>query len=629
MQTPESPAARPTTSRRSTGAAMGIGNGRRSQGGVAGGTLLADNLLLLLTWSEKAGAQEGVALEAEQTAVPAPLTLVLARAAAAGPVQALSVVRLDRLAGVDLILPELRLSVGQKKIELENEAVMAGLSDLRTFLRQHLAGLDVESRTRIVEWLPSAVGGLLDGEGGQYSLSRTLQTVHESLREHPEPCVIAPEEPRGLQIDALLAIDPQTFWVRGWAMNADAAIEELTAVSPEGAGGGFLDRAMRFPRPDVEQFYGSTPGFDEQKSGFIGLVELGVPSLLGNGWTIEMKDSLGVAVGAETPQVLRDPLSVRSTILADFALTKRPDHPARADLFEPALTRLQARLAADVKIEDVRQHGQPPANPEVSVIVPLYRRIDFLEHQLTQFARDPEFAECDLIYILDSPEDAEALARLAPEMHALTGVPFRVVTLARNAGFSGANNAAAEVAKGRKLLLLNSDVLPDRPGWLGEMSAFFDATPRIGALSPKLLYEDDTLQHAGLYFLRAPGSPVWENLHYYKGLNRYTRAACVPRRVPAVTGACMLIDREQYESLGGLRGQFVQGDYEDSDLCLRLHELGLEGWYLPKAELYHLEAQSYPGELRQATTAYNTWLHSYIWDETITDVMDAQEGEPN
>jgi O-antigen biosynthesis protein len=624
MRAPES-ATRAATRRRST--AAGTGNGRRAQGGVSGGALLADNLLLLLTWLEKAGGEGGVSLEAEQTATRPPVTLVLPRAAAADTVQALGLVRLDRLAGAALTLPELRLAAGRKKVELDPEVAMAGMADLGTFLRQHLAGLEAEARTGIVEWLPGAAGELLEGEGGRYSLSRALQTVHESLREHPQPCVIAPEEPRGLQIDGLLSIDPQTFWIKGWAMDADAAIEELTAISPEGADGRFADRAMHFARPDVEQFYGSTPGFGAQRSGFIGLVDLGVPSLLGNGWTVEMSDSMGVSVGAEAPQVVREPLSVRSTILADFELTKQPDHPARAELFEPALTRLQARLAEELKIEDVRRHGSPVANPEVSVIVPLYRRIDFLEHQLTQFARDPEFAASDLIYVLDSPEDAEALARLAPEVHALTGVPFRVVTLARNAGFSGANNAAAGIAEGRKLLLLNSDVLPDRPGWLGMMSTFFDATPQIGALSPKLLYEDDTLQHAGLYFLRAPGASAWENMHYFKGLNRHTPAACVARPVPAVTGACLMVDREQYESLGGLRGQFVQGDYEDSDLCLRLHEIGLDSWYLPQAELYHLEAQSYPGELRRATTAYNTWLHSHIWGETIAEVMAASEEE--
>jgi GT2 family glycosyltransferase len=605
------------------------GNAGRLEGGLTSATPLADGLLLVLAWWDGAPAVSGkVAVEVEGAAAERPAEILsLPAVEGMGSSRVLGLVCLAEAEDGSRPLPRLRLAAGRKAIEIGPEAIAAATVDLRTFLREHLAGLDAEIRASIVDWLPGAAAAVAGGGTGNYSLSRALQTAHESLREHPEPCVIAPEEPRGLQIDALLYIDPETFWVKGWAMDADAPITGLSAISPSGAAGEFLDRTMRIERPDVEQFYASSSGgFAAERNGFIGLVELSAPSLLANGWVVQMKDSLGVTVEAEAPQVVRDPLTVRSALLGDFELTKQPDHPARPELFEPALTRLQAQLTEVVKIEDVRQHGEPPARPEVSVIVPLYRRIDFLEHQLTQFARDPEIGASDLIYVLDSPEDAEALARIAPEIHALTGVPFRVVTLARNAGFSGANNAAAELARGEKLVLLNSDVLPDRPGWLGTMARFFDQTPGIGALAPKLLYEDDSLQHAGLYFLRAPGSPIWENMHYFKGLNRHTAAANVARRVPAVTGACLMVERERYEELGGLRGQFVQGDYEDSDLCMRLHEQGLDAWYLPDAELYHLEAQSYPNELRRATSAYNTWLHSYLWSEAIAAAMDTAEG---
>ena len=49
--------------------------------------------------------------------------------------------------------------------------------------------------------------------------------------------------------------------------------------------------------------------------------------------------------------------------------------------------------------------------------------------------------------------------------------------------------------------MLNSDVLPDKPGLdRRDEEEFYDATSGIGALGPKLLYEDDSLQHAGIYF---------------------------------------------------------------------------------------------------------------------------------
>ena len=89
------------------------------------------------------------------------------------------------------------------------------------------------------------------------------------------------------------------------------------------------------------------------------------------------------------------------------------------------------------------------------------------------------------------------------------------------------------------------------------------------------------------------------------------------RRVPAVSGACLMIERELFDELGGLRGMYVQGDYEDTDLCLRLREQGRETWYLPEVELYHLEGQSYALETRNAMSRYNVWLHTRLWDGEI------------
>jgi GT2 family glycosyltransferase len=69
--------------------------------------------------------------------------------------------------------------------------------------------------------------------------------------------------------------------------------------------------------------------------------------------------------------------------------------------------------------------------------------------------------------------------------------------------------------------------------------------------------------------------------------------------------------------MGGLRGDYVQGDYEDSDLCLRLAERGLESWYLPGVALYHIEGESYPSEERTRASQFNKWLHTYLWKDVI------------
>jgi GT2 family glycosyltransferase len=169
------------------------------------------------------------------------------------------------------------------------------------------------------------------------------------------------------------------------------------------------------------------------------------------------------------------------------------------------------------------------------------------------------------------------------------------------------------------------------------MTAFYDSTDGIGALAPKLLYEDESLQHAGMYFhdlshqyegvhyYRDTGNALWENAHYFKGAQSNLPAANITRPVPAVTGACLMIDRALYQEIGGLRDIFVQGGYEDSDLCLRLIEAGRTNWYLPEVELYHLEDQSFPKRSRKLATGFNLWLHSHLWRERIKQVMESDE----
>ena len=84
----------------------------------------------------------------------------------------------------------------------------------------------------------------------------------------------------------------------------------------------------------------------------------------------------------------------------------------------------------------------------------------------------------------------------------------------------------------------------------------------------------------------------------------------------------MMIASDLYGEVGGLSDLYVRGGYEDSDLCIRLAERGLENWYLGNLHLYHLEAQSYLHEdLRAPATKYNTWLHTHLWGEQIERMM--------
>jgi GT2 family glycosyltransferase len=499
-----------------------------------------------------------------------------------------------------------------------SEPKAAETIELKRLVREDLAPHDAEAREAVLEKLAASTA--LEGSSS-YELSTTLYGIREVLRERLPRCEVSEEQPAGLAVGEILAVTESSFWINGWFHDQDG-LGEVTLVSPEGARIELSGRAFRYERPDVVQFYSGLGGEATRDHGFIAFVDLPAPSRLSSGWIAELRTSDGLELEIDCPVVGRDPLAVRSTILGELGQHGTVGGTLASDHGRGALTQLQERVVGEASVASVDVYGKPPRSPAISIVIPLYKRLDFIEHQMLHFSRDPQLAEVDLVYVLDSTEQQDDLARQARELFGLYGLPFRVVNLTSGAGYAGANKLGVEVAEAERLLLLNSDVIPDRPGWLGSMAEFYDATEGIGALGPKLLYEDDTLQHAGMYFRRQSGSDVWENAHCFKGLHRTFPAANVVRPMPAVTGACMMIDRGAYEEVGGLPLHYVQGDYEDSELCLRLSEAGLENWYLPSVELYHLEGQSYLPGVRRIPSEYNMWLHTSIWGDRIEKTMD-------
>jgi GT2 family glycosyltransferase len=520
------------------------------------------------------------------------------------------------LVGGDDLGRRRRLDLGPVRLTLD-PAVLQDSLVTPAELAMRLSALDAVARHRCLDLLTC---GLCRCEGSaRVPLAKTLFGIREILRERLATSYVDQHIPKALHLDALFAVDDRSFYVRGWMRDAEAEISSLVAVSPEGRTVDLTGRLVRYARPDVAALYGSGQG--QERLGFLGYFELPVPSILAEGWVFMMFDGAGGSVEAPAPAVADEVHEVRTALMGDLVHDRYSERLLWQHTF-PAVSRVQEKLAAGVEIAQLNEYGPRPADPEVSIVVPLYKRIDFLEYQLAEFLHDADLAHTDLIYVLDSPELADQLTASARDLYGLYGVSFRVAVLNRNSGFSAANNAGASIATGRRLLLMNSDVIPSRPGWLGRMARFYEQKEGIGALGPKLLYAEGSLQHAGMYFRHSAETGSWHNAHHFQGLSGSFPPANVTRPVAGVTGACMMIDRELYTGLGGLRGVYVQGDFEDSDLCLRLAEMGRTNWYLPEVELYHLEGQSYPGELRRMTFRYNSWLHSLLWADRIAELKE-------
>ncbi len=423
--------------------------------------------------------------------------------------------------------------------------------DIATLARQHLQTGDEGATATLLARL---LRGSANERRSRRRLSESLFEIREIVR-NPLPRVTAdPAEPRIAQVDAVWRLDDTAFYLQGWVKHEEAELTSLVAMSPEGERIELVGSAFRYRRPDVAEFFFDDMEERTRPAGFIAFLELAYPSLREDGWILELRDSDGGAVEVPMPSVSQDAGAARAAILADFTLEPPDEGQLKIGHISPAMDRLEVTRRRGMAIDAVDQHGTPPDDPIVSIIVPLFRHVEFLEQQLAQFVHDPEIAASDLVYVL---------------------------------------------------------------GWLREMVEFYDATPGIGALSAKLLYEDESIQHAGIYFDRPSGGQVWSKEHLFKGLHRSLPAANVARPVPAVTGACLMISTALYNEVGGLSAEYVQGDYEDSDLCLRLAEAGRSSWYLSTVALYHLEGQSYPSTERELESQYNRWLHSSLWGERI------------
>jgi len=269
-----------------------------------------------------------------------------------------------------------------------------------------------------------------------------------------------------------------------------------------------------------------------------------------------------------------------------------------------------------------RQLGTAVESPAVSVIVPLYGRSDFVEHQLVEFSKDAWFlANAELIYVLDDPKLALSFVALAESLYRLYQIPFQWVWGGANRGFSGANNLGASRATAPNLLFLNSDVFPQGPGWLEQMLDALATHERVGAVGARLVFANGAIQHAGMEFVRREELGVWVNHHPSMGLDPSLDPHHEFALVPAVTGACLAMRRAQFDQVGGWDTGYLIGDFEDSDLCLKLRTAGYDIAYLPSVQLTHLERQSFKhlgaGDFRTYVVIYNAMRHQARWGAVL------------
>lgn len=114
----------------------------------------------------------------------------------------------------------------------------------------------------------------------------------------------------------------------------------------------------------------------------------------------------------------------------------------------------------------------------------------------------------------------------------------------------------------------------------------------VGAVGAKLYYPDKTIQHAGVVLgLGAHRTAGHSHYRQHRQNLGYMGRLCYTQDVSAVTGACLLVKKETYLSVGGLDEGFAIS-LNDVDFCLKLRRKGLLNVFTPFAELFHYESAS-------------------------------------
>ncbi|MCP9470687.1 MAG: glycosyltransferase [Nitrospira sp.] len=215
-----------------------------------------------------------------------------------------------------------------------------------------------------------------------------------------------------------------------------------------------------------------------------------------------------------------------------------------------------------------------------SIIIPMYNNLELTKQCLTAMASSTTGVDYEVILVDNGSADGTTAF-----LQTLQG-DVQVIRNDENLGFAKACNQGAKAARGKYLVFLNNDTIP-QPNWLGPLVQEVEEHPEVGVVGSKLLYPDGTIQHAGVVFMRESLGPY----HIYQKVPADSPAVNRRREFQVVTAACLLIRRDLFEAVGGFDERFING-FEDVDLCLKVRRRGAQVVYQPRSVLVHLEGQT-------------------------------------
>ncbi len=251
------------------------------------------------------------------------------------------------------------------------------------------------------------------------------------------------------------------------------------------------------------------------------------------------------------------------------------------------------------------------AMPTASIVIPVYNHADQTLACLRALAEHPPRTPVEIIVSDDGSSDATQ-----PWLARIEGLRYHRRT--ENGGFIAACNEGAALARGRYLVFLNNDTIP-QPGWLDALLGTFADHPEAGLVGAKLVYPSGLLQEAGGVVFSdgsawnygrfdAPDDPRYSSL----------------READYCSGAALAIPAALFSQLGRFDARYAPAYYEDTDLAFAVRASGHRVLYQPAACVVHLEgvtAGTDTGGGIKAYQAINRAVFADKWRQALPDQL--------
>jgi GT2 family glycosyltransferase len=230
-------------------------------------------------------------------------------------------------------------------------------------------------------------------------------------------------------------------------------------------------------------------------------------------------------------------------------------------------------------------------DPLVSILIPVYGKVEFTVACLESIARTSEATSFEILVLDDRSLDDTVL-----QIKKIKSV--RIIENPENLGFLRSCNFGAKHAKGKYLYFLNNDTIV-KPGWLDNLVKTFDIFKEVGLVGSKLVYPDGSLQEAG-GILWNDGSAWNYGNKQDPSLPQFNYA----RDADYISGASIMLPTKLFHELGGFDELYAPAYYEDTDIAMRVRARGLRVIYQPLSEVVHFEGISSGTDISTGTKAY-------------------------